>query len=116
MTYSIQLYIPAEYSYPIDQVIDSNIRENFNEKIFYLICSLNTQELTEFILNEKEEKLTFIQVSGGYGYNCAISIDQSVYCWNERIYTEVTGLYHAISTGDLYGCGILTDEQISCWG
>jgi len=33
MTYSIQLYIPAEYSYPIDQVIDSNIRENFNEKI-----------------------------------------------------------------------------------
>jgi len=33
MTYSIQLYIPAEYSYPIDQVIDSNIRENSNEKI-----------------------------------------------------------------------------------
>ena len=33
MTYSIQLYIPAEYSYAIDQISDLNFRENGNEKV-----------------------------------------------------------------------------------
>jgi DNA-directed RNA polymerase subunit beta len=33
MTYSIQLYIPAEYSYSIDQGIDLNLRETIPEKI-----------------------------------------------------------------------------------
>ena len=87
--------------------------------------------------------LSFISISAGYDYTCAVAVDGTAYCWGDNesgalgdpstpsdcgdlnhsacrrfVPAPVRGALHftSISTGMFHACGITVDAKAYCWG
>ena len=62
--------------------------------------------------------MDFVQIVGAHDFTCGITLDQTVFCWGDRVSGFIPGLYEQITAAS-YGnvaCGVLTDGSINCWG
>lgn len=66
----------------------------------------------------------FMQIRGGNYSSCALTTDQTTYCWGLRLGFGESAYpilvdgprFSQISLGALHGCGITTESHVYCWG
>ncbi|MDE0656239.1 MAG: S8 family serine peptidase, partial [Acidimicrobiaceae bacterium] len=63
----------------------------------------------------------YTYIAGGSWHQCAVSVDQSVVCWEWGIeqggfqWGAPMGKYTAVAVGSTHSCGIKVDQTITCW-
>jgi alpha-tubulin suppressor-like RCC1 family protein len=59
---------------------------------------------------------SFVQVSCGHLFSCAVSLDETIKCWGDPAPAPPNGLFTQVSTGEFHACGIMKDGSLKCWG
>jgi hypothetical protein len=67
---------------------------------------------------------TYLQVSMGGYFGCAVRTDHTVACWGQVPGTVPSGTFTQVSASDFFGngnssphaCGVRTDGTVACWG
>jgi hypothetical protein len=74
-----------------------------NPLVILLICVICLQKV-------------YVQVVAGNSFTCGIAVDQTLQCWGDKSFGDLSGLYSQITAGDIGMCGIMIDGVINCWG
>ena len=68
-------------------------------------------------MNPPEDSGEFIKVSAGHTYNCGITAQNKVKCWNNSGNISDVPTADAIDIGSSFGtCVVNLDESLDCWG
>ena len=98
----------------------------------YPDTTTGTKTFSTTIPTKEPTSLLFTQVAPGQAHNCALGVDQAVYCWGDNSFGQLgdrslttrpaPGVvfggfkYSAITSGTAHSCGLAVDGSVVCWG